>query len=119
MFVITEDERLILGMFTPSEKEIIKITGGDENMKRFIERLKGLKYNSGKMEKYHGEVEAQRVGEAIGLEKGRQKGREEGRQEGREAEKIETAKTMLKDGMAPEVVQKYTKLSISKIMTLL
>jgi len=26
---------------------------------------------------------------------------------------------MLKDGMAPEVVQKYTKLSISKIMTLL
>ena len=108
---LNEDERLILGMFTPSEKEIIKITGGDENMKRFIERLKGLKYNSGKMEKYHGEVEAQRVGEAIGLEKGRQ--------EGREAEKIETAKTMLKDGMAPEVVQKYTKLSISKIMTLL
>ena len=108
---LNEDERLILGMFTPSEKEIIKITGGDENMKRFIERLKGLKYNSGKMEKYHGEVEAQRVGEAIGLEKGRE--------EGRENNQIETAKSMLKDGFTPEVIQKHTKLSIDKIMTLL
>ena len=55
----------------------------------------------------------------VGMELGREEGLERGREEGREAEKIETAKTMLKDGIAPEVVQKYTKLSISKIMTLL
>ncbi len=42
-----------------------------------------------------------------------------GREEGREAEKIETAKNMLKDGMAPEVIQKYTKLSIDKIVSLI
>ena len=104
---LNEDERLILGMFTPSEKEIIKITGGDENMMRFIERLKGLKYNPETMKKYYGEVEARREGEAIGLEKGR------------ENNQIETAKSMLKDGFTPEVIQKHTKLSIDKIMTLL
>ena len=98
---------MILGMFTPSEKEVIKITGGDENMMKFIERLKRFKCNPKKMEKYYVELDARRAGMDVGMELGR------------EAEKIETAKTMLKDGMAPEVVQKYTKLSISKIMTLL
>ena len=124
---LNEEERMILGMFTPSEKEVIKITGGDENMMKFIERLKRFKCNPKKMEKYYVELDARRAGMDVGMELGREEGRaegeviglEKGREEGREAEKIETAKTMLKDGMAPEVVQKYTKLSISKIMTLL
>jgi len=60
-------------MFTPSEKEIIKITGGDEKVMRFIERLKRLKYNPEKMAKYYEEAEAHKVGEAIGLEKGLEK----------------------------------------------
>ena len=46
-------------------------------------------------------------------------GREEGLEKGRENNQIETAKSMLEDGFAPELVQKYTKLSIDKIMTLL
>jgi len=96
-------------------------------MMKFIERLKRFKCNPKKMEKYYVELDARRAGMDLGMELGREEGLEKGRVEGeiiglekgREAEKIETAKTMLKDGMAPEVVQKYTKLSISKIMTLL
>ena len=120
---LNEEERMILGMFTPSEKEVIKITGGDENMMKFIERLKRFKCNPKKMEKYYIELDARRAGMDVGMELGREEGRAEGEviglEKGREAEKIETAKTMLKDGIAPEVIQKYTKLSVDKIMTLL
>ena len=108
---LTEEERLILGMFTPSEKEIIKITGGDEKMMKFIERLKGLKYNYERMARFYVVVDARKEGKEIGLIMGRK--------EGRENNQIEMAKSMLEDGFKPEVVQKYTKLSIDKIMNLL
>ena len=128
---LNEEERMILGMFTPSEKEVIKITGGDENMMKFIERLKRFKCNPKKMEKYYVELDARRAGMDVGMELGREEGLERGRAEGEviglEKGRIEglekgleeTAKSMLEDGVAPEVVQKYTKLSIDKIMTLL
>lgn len=66
---------------------------------------------SKKMEEFYVELDARRVGMAAGMQIGREEGLEKGLEE--------TAKSMLEDGVAPEVVQKYTKLSISKIMTLL
>ena len=53
------------------------------------------------------------------MELGREEGLEKGRAEGLEKGLEETAKSMLEDGVAPEVVQKYTKLSADKIMNLL
>jgi len=100
-------------------------------MMKFIERLKRFKCNPKKMEKYYVELDARRAGMDVGMELGREEGLERGRAEGEviglEKGRIEgiekgleeTAKSMLEDGVAPEVVQKYTNLSISKIMTLL
>ncbi len=116
---LNEEERMILGMFTPSEKKAIKITGRDENTMKFIERLKRFKCNSKKMEKYYVELDARRAGMDVGMELGREEGRVEGEVIGLEKGREETAKSMLEDGVAPEVVQKYTKLSVDKIMTLL
>lgn len=39
----------------------------------------------------------------------------EGRNEGKEAEKIEIAKAMLKDGISPENISKYTHLTVNEI----
>ena len=57
-----------------------------------------------------------------GLEKGRAEGREEGREEGRiEGKKmtqIETAKNLLKVGVAPEVIAECVGLSLDFVKSL-
>ena len=57
-----------------------------------------------------------------GLEKGREEGKAEGLEEGRaeerakaKAEKIESARKMLQDGLSVEVISKYSGLSLDEI----
>ena len=78
-----------------------------------------VKYNEG-LEK--GLEEGERIGiekgEKIGIEKGEKIGIEKGKAEERakaHAEKMETAKKMLQDGMPLELVAKYSGLSIDEL----
>ena len=57
-------------------------------------------------------------GEKTGLEKGRAEGRAEGREEGREEERLSMARRMKSDGMAVEMISKYTGLNIDEINAL-
>ena len=49
---------------------------------------------------------------------GREEGLEEGLAKGREEEKIDSAKRMLADGMAVDMVAKYSGLPVDRLMTL-
>ena len=80
-------------------------------LKKFVERLKELKYRGEIMLGYRQE----NSGVTAGREMGKQEDREEGIQEGRKQTQIETAKAMLTEGIPVETVQKCTKLSLSKI----
>ena len=53
-----------------------------------------------------------------GLEKGRAEGREEGRIEGKKMTQIETAKNLLKVGVAPEVIAECVGLSLDFVKSL-
>ena len=57
-------------------------------------------------------------GEKTGLEKGREEGRAEGREEGREEERLSKARRMKSDGIAVEMIAKYTGLTIDEINAL-
>ncbi|MFA5597543.1 MAG: hypothetical protein WDA26_08255, partial [Pusillimonas sp.] len=52
---------------------------------------------------------------ATDLDAARREGREEGREEGIESTKIQTARKMLNDGLSPEIVEKYTGLTLAQI----
>lgn len=56
-----------------------------------------------------------REGREEGWEKGREKGQEEGREEGRGQHAMNTARKMLADGMADELILKYTGLSQAEL----
>jgi predicted transposase/invertase (TIGR01784 family) len=60
-------------------------------------------------------ADAKNQGVAEGLKKGLTKGRAEGRLEG----KLSMARSMLADGLPPEVVAKYSGLSVEEIASLL
>ena len=53
-----------------------------------------------------------------GREEGRAEGREEGREEGRTEKQREIARAMKEDGLAPELIAKYTGISIEEAMIL-
>ena len=55
---------------------------------------------------------------AFAVEKAKEEGKDEGRAEGRAEGKIETAKAMLEDNVSPEMVAKYTGLSLEEIAKL-
>ena len=57
--------------------------------------------------------EGYEIGFTEGIEKGREEGREEGVQVGIEKMALASATQMLKDGLSPELIQKYTKLTNS------
>lgn len=100
---LSDSERTILAMFIGREREASKLGKEDETVRRFIRMLKRLKRDREVMEEYgcvNSEVYASR---------------EEGKEIGREENKEETAIAMLKDGMSPKTVQKYTKLSDRRI----
>ena len=120
---LTDGERTILTMFTPSIREARKLAKGDEEMLRFIEKLKNFKKDEKVMKDYYKDDDLKdsfigrgiEIGREEGREEGLQKGMQSGLQKGREETQLETAKTMLTDGIPPETVQKYTKLSADKI----
>jgi DNA repair protein RadC len=62
--------------------------------------------------------ESLQKGEEKGLKKGRQEGIEKGMQQGAENEKLEIAKSMLKDGEPIEKIMKWTGLSLQDIENL-
>lgn len=55
---------------------------------------------------------------ALSREEGREEGIEEGIEKGREEEALEVALRMLKDGLPPESVVKYSGLSLEKVESL-
>ena len=67
---------------------------------------------------YHDLDGAFRTASAKGMEKGRAKGRAEGRAEGELNKAMETARNMKADGMAAELIAKYTGLTVEEIKQL-
>jgi len=61
---------------------------------------------------------SERRGKLEGKIEGRLEGKIEGRLEGKIEGKIEAARSMLADDMSPELISKYTDLSLEKIKAL-
>ena len=69
--------------------------------------------DEGRME---GRDEGRKEGHDEGRKEGRDEGRKEGRDEGRDEERKEIIQMMLKMGHAPEVIAKFTGLSLDRIL---
>lgn len=69
---------------------------------------------------YNADIEgAKNIGRQEGREKGREEGREEGRESGVQEGKTQTARAMLKDGMKPSLIAKYTGLPVTAIKNII
>ena len=78
-----------------------------------IDRMCQLSYAEKK-----GRAEGMEKGRAEGLEKGLEKGLAKGLEKGIAQGKADTAKAMKADGMAPELIAKYTGLTAEEIAKL-
>ena len=65
-----------------------------------------------------GLLAAERRGRAAGLEQGLEQGIKEGLEQGMHKKAIETAKNLLKEGIAPEMIAKCCSLPLEEVMEL-
>jgi predicted transposase/invertase (TIGR01784 family) len=75
-------------------------------------------FEKGRRDRISGEVNAERRGMEKGREEGIAEGMEKGMEKGMETRNMEIAKNMLSDGMSPEMVAKYTGLSLKELKKL-
>lgn len=99
------------GYYAFSKKGLMEeIRGSKKYVPLYVEkeriRNEGLKL---------GRMNGLKEGKQIGLEKGMEKGIKEGMKEGEKKGKIETARELKKDGVAIDLIVKYTKLSQEEI----
>jgi len=81
----------------------------DESLKHFRDTIAVM----------HGQyLEGMEKGMEQGMEKGLAKGRAEGMAKGRAEANVDNAKRMKADGMAPELIAKYTGLTVGEIAVL-
>ena len=97
----------------------------DEGLLRLIEKAKigalsekEHRIYEASMKALEDEVDMEEAGYERGLEDGRKEGRKEGIEEGRKNNSIQIAKEMKKEGIAPSLIAKLTKLSLNEIETL-
>ena len=69
--------------------------------------------------RYDGYDEGYEKGISIGLEQGLEQGRATGREEGAYQKALETARSMLSEGLAPQMVARCTNLPLETVLELM
>ena len=106
---------MMTGLSDKEKEEYMSNEERERDYQQSIEQTARAKFEEG-LEK--GLEQGLERGREEGLERGMEKGLERGREEGLEKGKIEVAKAMKKDGLAPEVISRYSGLTVEQVKLL-
>jgi len=110
-------ENNFLKMLNANQKDLSKLSKGDELMEKFKEEVENLNEDPLFQDWMTEEKDAIKVRNTLMLE-AEQLGLKQGLERGQKLEKLEIAKNMLEDNIDKEIISKYTGLSVIEIESL-
>ena len=99
-------------------EELEALSKGDKILKGVLDMAKKYSSDEKYLATYYLE-DQQRAMHKVDMQWAKDIGRQEGRQEGEVIGKTKTAKAMLKDGIKPSLIAKYTGLSVNTIKSII